>query len=251
MPYPQFDRSQLRLQPLAQRQHDLTLDILQPLDSPVTLSHPSIPVIGQRMAVAKTRGASRILMMGAHVLRAGTQRHLIDLLERGLVSLIAMNGAGPIHDWEFALIGASTESVARYVSSGEFGLWHETGMMNDAIASGVKDGCGLGESIGRAIADGPFPYKHASVLAAAYRLGIPVTVHIGIGYDIIHEHPNANGGALGQASYTDFLIFAEHVRQLEGGVVLEGPGNGPERGSPEGRDNCEIHHGRLRPDRPG
>ena len=220
MPFPQFDRTKLRLQPLAQRQHDLTLDILQPLDAPNAFSHPSIPVIGTRMAEAKINGASRILMMGAHVLRAGTQLHLIDLMERGLVSLIAMNGAGPIHDWEFALIGASTESVARYVSSGEFGLWTETGRMNDAITAGVKDGLGLGESIGRAIAEGFFPYKHASVLAAAYRLRIPVTVHIGIGYDIIHEHPNADGGVLGRASYTDFLIFAEQIKKLEGGIVL-------------------------------
>lgn len=221
MPFPQFDRKQLRLQPLAQRQHDLTIaEILQPLDVPIALQHPSIPQIGKRMAEAKARGASRILMMGAHVLRAGTQNHLIDLMERGLVSLIAMNGAGPIHDWEFALIGASTESVARYVSSGEFGLWTETGRMNEALTAGVKDGLGFGESIGRAIAEGFFPYKHASVLAAAYRLKIPVTVHIGIGYDIIHEHPNADGGVLGRASYTDFLVFAEHIRKLEGGIVL-------------------------------
>src|SRR5262245_20616426 len=220
MPYPLFDRSKLRLQPLAKRQHDLTLDILQPLDTPVTFSHPSIPLIGERLRVAKTRGAARILMMGAHVLRAGAQLHLIDLMERGLVSLIAMNGAGPIHDWEFALIGASTGSVARYVSSGEFGLWEETGRMNDAITKGVKDGMGLGESLGRAIAEGFFPYKHASVLAAAYRLKIPVTVHIGIGYDIIHEHPNADGGVLGRASYTDFLVFAEHIKKLDGGIVL-------------------------------
>jgi hypothetical protein len=220
MPYPQFDRSRLRLQPLARRQHDLTLDVLQPLDGPATFAHPSLPLIADRLVAAKAKGASRILMMGAHVLRAGTQRHLIDLMERGLITLIAMNGAGPIHDWEFALIGASTESVARYVSSGEFGLWEETGKMNDALTKGVKDGLGFGESIGRAVAEGFFPYKHASVLAAAYRLKIPVTVHIGIGYDIIHEHPNADGGVLGRASYTDFLVFAEHVRNLEGGVVL-------------------------------
>ncbi|MDY3552408.1 hypothetical protein R5W24_001490 [Gemmata sp. JC717] len=219
MPYPQFNRSQLRLQPLANRQHDLTLDVMLPLAAGA-FAHPSLPAIGRRLAEAKARGAARVLMMGAHVLRAGAQRHLIDLMERGLVSLIAMNGAGPIHDWEFALIGASTESVARYVSSGEFGLWEETGKMNDAITRGVRDGMGLGESVGRAIAEGFFPYKHASVLAAAYRLKIPVTVHIGIGYDIIHEHPNADGGVLGRASYTDFLVFAEHIRKLEGGIVL-------------------------------
>jgi hypothetical protein len=158
--------------------------------------------------------------MGAHVLRAGTQRFLIDLMQRGLISLIAMNGAGPIHDWELALIGATTESVARYVSSGEFGLWEETGRINDVLVQGIRAGRGFGESVGWAIAEGLFPYKDISILAQAYRLRIPVTVHIGIGYDIIHEHPNADGAVLGRASYTDFLIFAEHIRQLEGGVVL-------------------------------
>lgn len=220
MPFPTFDRSRLLVKPLAERQHDLTLDVLLPLTAPADLAHPSVPLIAERLHEARDRGAARILMMGAHVLRAGVQRHLIDLMERGLVSLVAMNGAGPIHDWEFARIGASTESVARYVRTGEFGLWRETGEMNDAIRAGVSDGCGLGESIGRAIATSDFPHKDVSVLAAAHRLGIPVTVHIGIGYDIIHEHPNADGAALGQASFTDFLVFAEHVRNLEGGVVL-------------------------------
>ncbi len=220
MPFPQFDRSKLVVKPLAEREHDLTLDVLLPIDAPVAFEHPSVPVIGQRLAAAKAAGAARVLMMGAHVLRAGVQRHLIDLMDRGLVSLIAMNGAGPIHDWEFARIGASTESVARYVKTGEFGLWAETGAMNDAIRSGVADGLGFGEAVGRAIAEGDFPHKDVSVLAAAYRRGVPVTVHIGIGYDIIHEHPSADGAALGQASYTDFLIFAEHLRRLEGGVVL-------------------------------
>ncbi len=220
MPFPQFDRSRLQVKPLAERQHDLTLDVLLRLDSPADFTHPSVPVIAERLRAAQAVGAARILMMGAHVLRAGVQRHLIDLMERGLVSLVAMNGAGPIHDWEFARIGATTESVARYVSSGEFGLWTETGELNDVIRDGVKEGMGFGESIGKAIRDRGFQHADVSVLAAAYRLGIPVTVHIGMGYDIIHEHPNADGAALGQASYIDFLIFAEHVRGLENGVLL-------------------------------
>lgn len=220
MTFPLFDRSRLLVKPLAERQHDLTLDVLLPLNSPADFAHPSVPLIAERLNEARASGAARILMMGAHVLRAGVQRHLIALMERGLVSLVAMNGAGPIHDWEFARIGASTESVARYVRTGEFGLWRETGEINDAIRAGVTDGYGMGESIGRAIADSDFPHKDVSVLAAAHRQGIPVTVHIGIGYDIIHEHPNTDGAALGQASYTDFLVFAEHVRNLEGGVVL-------------------------------
>lgn len=220
MPFPLFDRSRLLVKPLAERRHDLTLDVLLPFDAANDFEHPSIPVVAERLKAAKAAGAARILMMGAHVLRAGVQRHLIDLMDRELVSLIAMNGAGPIHDWEFARIGATTESVARYVSSGEFGLWRETGELNDVIRGGVKDGLGLGEAVGRAIVDRGFPHADVSVLAAAYRRGIPVTVHIGLGYDIIHEHPNADGAALGQASYTDFLVFAEHVRNLENGVLL-------------------------------
>jgi hypothetical protein len=221
MPFPQFDRSRLKIQPLAARKHDLDLSVILPLDAPLPpFTHPAMPLLGERLVAARQRGSARLLLMGAHVLRAGNSRHLIDLMERGLVSLIAMNGAGPIHDWEFALIGQTTESVARYVSSGEFGLWHETGQMNDAIRAGARDGLGLGESLGRGILDGPFPHKDISVLAAAVRLGVPVTVHVGIGYDILHEHPNCDGAALGQASYRDFLIFAEQATGLEGGVML-------------------------------
>src|SRR5579885_1162417 len=138
MPYPVFDRSRLHIQPLAQRQHDLDLSMLLPLDAAtLAFTDPALPVLGQRLVEARRQGASRILVMGAHVLRAGVSRYLIDLMERGLLSHIAMNGAGPIHDWEFALIGATTESVARYVQTGEFGLWADTGAMNDAIKAGV------------------------------------------------------------------------------------------------------------------
>jgi hypothetical protein len=221
MPYPAFDRSRLRIQPLASRHHDLHLDVLLPLDAPLpAFNNPALPRLGRRLAEARQRGSSRILLMGAHVLRAGVQRHLIDLMERGLLTHLAMNGAGPIHDWEFALIGATTESVARYISTGEFGLWEDTGRMNDVIRDGARAGLGLGEALGRAILDGPFPHKDLSVLAAGARLGVPVTVHVGVGYDILHEHPNCDGAALGQTSYQDFLIFAESVTRLEGGVLL-------------------------------
>jgi hypothetical protein len=179
-----------------------------------------LPLLGRKLVEAKRRNAARILLMGAHVLRAGVARHLIDLMECGLITHIAMNGAGPIHDWEFALIGASTESVARYIQTGEFGLWTETGRMNDVVRAGAAQGTGLGEALGRAILDGAFPHKDISVLAAGVRLGVPVTVHVGIGYDILHEHPNCDGAALGRTSYQDFLIFTQTVTQLEGGVLL-------------------------------
>jgi hypothetical protein len=221
MPYPQFDRSRLRIQPLANRQHDLNLSAMLSLDAPLSeFAHRAIPVLGQRLAEARRQGRARILMMGAHVLRAGVSRYLIDLMERGLLTQIAMNGAGPIHDWEFALVGGTTESVPRYIQSGEFGLWQETGRMNDVIRAGAEQGLGLGEAVGQAILAGDFPHKDISVLAAAARLGVPVTVHVGVGYDILHEHPNCDGAALGATSYRDFLIFTENVTKLEGGILL-------------------------------
>jgi hypothetical protein len=154
------------------------------------------------------------------VLRAGVNRHLIDLLGHGWIDHIAMNGAGAIHDYELARIGATTESVDRYVRTGEFGLWQETGELNGWITEAAECCLGLGENIGRRIEASGFPHKELSVFAAAYRLGIPATVHVGIGYDIIHEHPNCDGAALGAASYRDFLIFARTVERLEGGVLL-------------------------------
>jgi hypothetical protein len=221
MPFPTFDRSRLRLQPLSRRRHDLDLSAILPLSAaPTPFDHPSLALLAARLGEARRSGRARILLMGAHVLRAGVSLYLIDLMARGLVSHIAMNGAGPIHDWEFALAGATTESVARYIQTGEFGLWEETGRMNDVIRAGAAAGLGLGEALGRAILDGPFPHKDVSVLAAAVRLGVPVTVHVGIGYDIVHEHPNCDGAALGQTSYQDFLVFAQTVTELEGGVLL-------------------------------
>jgi hypothetical protein len=221
MPYPAFDRSRLAIKPLSQRQHDLDLSVLLPLDGPVpAFAHPALPILGKRIAEAKRHGAARIALMGAHVLRAGVSRFLIDMMARGDITHLAMNGAGPIHDWELALIGATTESVARYIQTGEFGLWQETGRINDAIVQGAQSGLGLGEAIGRAILNGAFPHKDISVLAAAVSLGVPITVHVGVGYDIIHEHPNCDGAALGQTSYQDFLIFTQSVTNLEGGVLL-------------------------------
>ena len=221
MPFPTFDRSRLQVQPLAKRQHDLDLSVILSLNEALgDFSHPAVPILGRRLVEARQARRARILLMGAHVLRAGVARFLIDMMERGLVDHIAMNGAGPIHDWEFALIGASTESVARYIQTGEFGLWQETGRMNEVIANAARTNIGLGEALGRAILDGDFPHKDISVLAAGVRLGVPVTVHVGIGYDILHEHANCDGAALGQTSYQDFLIFAHSVSRLEGGVLL-------------------------------
>jgi len=219
--YPLFDRSRLRLRPLAERTHDLHLDHWLALeDAPMPYDHPQLDDVAARILAARSTGAARILMMGAHVLRAGVNRQIIDLLERGLLDHIAMNGAGAIHDYELARIGATTESVARYIRSGEFGLWRETGELNDWIREAAAEELGLGENVGRRIEASDFPHRDLSVLAAAWRASVPVTVHPGIGYDIIHEHPNCDGAALGDAALRDFLIFARSVERLEGGVML-------------------------------
>jgi hypothetical protein len=219
--YELFDRSRLEIKPLDERQHDLTLEHwLEPGNPAPSFAHPDLPEVANRLRLARENGAARILMMGAHVLRAGVNSHLIDLLERGFLSHIAVNGAAAIHDYELARIGATTESVERYIRTGEFGLWRETGELNDWISEAAARSLGLGENVGRRIDESDFPHKRLSVFAAAYRLGVPVTVHAGIGYDIIHEHPNCDGAALGAASYRDFLIFARAVERLQHGVLL-------------------------------
>ncbi|MEJ7605461.1 MAG: hypothetical protein WKF37_04160 [Bryobacteraceae bacterium] len=219
--YEIFDRSLLRILPLSERANDLQLDRWMSLDDEAPpFDHHQIPILADRLQQARERGGARILMMGAHLLRAGVNRHLIDLLERGCIDHIAMNGAGGIHDYELSRIGATTESVARYIRNGQFGLWSETGELNDWITEAARLSLGLGENIGRRILESDYPHRELSVLAAAYRLSIPVTLHVGIGYDILHQHPNCDGAALGAASYRDFLIFAHTMQRLEGGVLL-------------------------------
>ncbi len=217
--YPLFDRSRLRCLPLAERVHDLDLGFLLPL-APSAVTEPALRDIGARILAARDEGAAVILLMGAHVLRAGVQRYLIDLLEQGLISCIAVNGAVVIHDYELALLGATTESVARYIAEGQFGLWQETGRLNDIVRQAASQDQGIGEAVGEWIATSELPHADISLLAAAWRCGIPVTVHVGIGYDIVHEHPNCDGAAWGQASYTDFLIFTRCLERLAGGVVM-------------------------------
>jgi len=219
--YEVFDRSRLLIKPLAERVNDLEISRWMSLsDTPPPFAHPNLEVLARKLKAAKDRGAARILMMGAHVLRAGVNRFLIDWMERGIITHLAFNGAAAIHDYELARIGATTESVARYIRSGEFGLWQETGELNEVIVEAAAKGLGFGENVGRHIGESNFPYKDFSVFAAAYRIGVPATVHAGIGYDILHEHPNCNGASVGAASYRDFLIFARSVQNLEGGVML-------------------------------
>jgi len=164
---------------------------------------------------------STIAAMGAHVLKVGLSPVLIDLMKNGWISAVALNGAGVIHDFEIALCGRTSEDVKSQVKKGRFGMARETGeMLNEAIRQGAEKGLGMGKAVGRMIARSKLPYKRFSLIGSAYRLGIPVTVHVAIGTDTIHFHPQADGEALGKTSLKDFFLFSGLVRRLDGGGVF-------------------------------
>jgi hypothetical protein len=221
MPYPIFDTSQLNLQPISNRINNLTLKDIIPLDAkPPDVQFNNLDKVAHEIILARKKGAPVILFMGAHVLRRGNSRFIISLMEKGLVTHLAVNGAFAIHDFEFSLIGATTESVEKYIAEGQFGLWAETGQINEFVLKGNSMGLGLGESIGKYIFEEDFPHRDISIFTTAYKNKIPITVHVSIGQDIIHEHPNFNGASFGESSYRDFLIFTQALLSLEGGVFL-------------------------------
>ncbi len=220
--YPTFDREELDLLPLARREHDMDLcRLLHVGEAPEPFEHPDLAALASAIRDARRDGAAVVLLMGAHVIKQGLSRYVIDLIGGGWVSAVAMNGACAIHDYELARVGATTESVARYIVEGRFGLWRETGELNDIVRRGHEAGLGFGEAVGAHVAAADdCPHKDVSIFAAAWEAGVPATVHLGIGYDIVHEHPNFDAAAAGAASYRDFLVLARVMEALEGGVVL-------------------------------
>lgn len=162
-----------------------------------------------------------VLMLGAHVIKCGLSTIIIDLIENKVVTSIALNGAGGIHDFEIGVWGETSEDVASGLKVGKFGIWEETGrLMNETISEGKKDGIGLGEALGKKIVDLDTPYKKYSLLAKCYKAKIPCSVHVAFGTDIIHYHPTFDGGITGEMTLTDFKIFAKVISRLEGGVVM-------------------------------
>jgi len=169
---------------------------------------------------AKDKDKPVIFSMGAHVIKVGLNPLIIDLMEDGLVSALALNGAGIIHDFEVAFAGKTSENVETQLREGRFGMAEETGeALNKAINQGSQDDIGMGESVGRMISRSDFPYKKLSLLSSAYELRIPVTVHVGIGTDIIHFHPNVDGEAVGKTSLRDFFLYCSLIERLEGGGI--------------------------------
>lgn len=232
---PPIDVSKLKTYPLSRRHSKVRLaDFAVPWkrgDSlrtflrtlPDILAARTLREVTQAIVRAHRRGRPVIVGMGAHPTKVGLNPILVDLVERGIVTAVAMNGAVVIHDFELALMGHTSEDVDAEIDSGRFGMAEETGrMLNDAITRGAKEGWGLGEAVGHYINryQGQFPHRKISLLAAGARLGVPVTVHVALGTDIIHMHPSADGASIGATSLLDFRRLAAVVAGMEGGVYI-------------------------------
>ncbi|EKD49867.1 MAG: hypothetical protein ACD_63C00024G0008 [uncultured bacterium] len=173
------------------------------------------------MKKARRKKRQIIWMIGGHVVKTGLAPLIIDLMKKGFVTHVAMNGAGSIHDFEIAMIGKTSEDVGEAIEDGSFGMSRETGEgINFAIQDGLKNGLGYGESVGKAISDKKFEYRDYSIVYNCFRNKIPATVHVSVGCDIIHQQPSCDGAALGEASYIDFKKIAKSISKLDGGVVL-------------------------------
>jgi hypothetical protein len=233
LPYEEFDLSHVRTYPLQSRSSKVNVSQFARPHQPGAGLGGFVDSLPQLLAgddfravVAAVLGARRaerpiVWGVGAHVIKTGLSPLLIDLMRRGFVSALATNGAGLIHDFEIALAGATSEDVDSALGPGRFGMAAETGSeLNGAIVAGVGLGLGLGQAAGRHLLERRPPYAEHSLFATAAALDIPVTVHVALGTDIIHMHPDASGAALGEGSLRDFRYFASSVARLEGGVFL-------------------------------
>ena len=232
-PYEEFDLSGIQTYPIKSRRSKARVEDFARasaphgsfaafLDSlPRTLAARDFNAIVHALVDAKRAGAGAVWGLGAHVIKTGLGPVLIDLMERGFVSAIATNGASIIHDFEVAISGATSEDVDESLGPGRFGMADETGrLLNRAINDGVGEGLGIGQAVARFLSARQPQFAKQSILAAAARLDIPVTVHVAIGTDIIHMHPGASGAALGEGSLRDFRYFVSNVARLEEGVYL-------------------------------
>lgn len=232
-PYEEFDLSAVRTYPLGSRHSKARAeDFGRPVERGASLRAwlDSLPdILGARdlrrvvqaLVGARKRDAGIIWGLGAHVIKTGLSPVLIDLMRRGYVSALAMNGAGIIHDFEIALSGGTSEDVDESLGPGRFGMAEETGtLLNDVIRRGAERGAGLGQTVASFLAERNPPHADRSLAVAAHRMGVPLTVHVAIGTDITHMHPAASGAALGESSLRDFRYFTSSVAKLQGGVYL-------------------------------
>jgi hypothetical protein len=188
---------------------------------PNILAAADLRFAAETIARARLAGRGVALGMGAHPIKVGLSPLIVDLMERGVLTSVALNGAGIIHDFELAVAGCTSEDVGPGLDRGRFGMARETGaVLNRVIREAAGAGLGLGEAVGRHVARSRYPYRGLSITAAGARLGVPVTVHVAIGTDIIHMHPGADGAAIGAATLRDFHRLTEVVAGLASGVYV-------------------------------
>jgi hypothetical protein len=235
MKYEPIDLSGVKTYPLSERTNKVVMtehrsagvwpsmtvsDLLSSL--PDQLASRDLNRVIDAVVAARSKGKPVVIAMGAHVIKCGLQPVLKNLIEAGVVTAFAVNGAVSVHDYEISLIGETSEDVGAVLHYGRFGMAEETGRdINRALKKGVARGMGYGESVGQYIIDNNNPHRSDSLIAACVEREIPVTVHVAVGTDIIHQHPEADGAVIGEATYTDFRIFASVVSELgDGGVYL-------------------------------
>ncbi len=188
---------------------------------PNQLMGHDFPELVNRLAAVRQAGRPLLIGMGAHVIKVGLNPLLIDLMEREVITGLALNGAGIVHDTEIAMAGRTSEEVEQVLGTGAFGAARETGeVVNAAISRGANSDTGIGQAVGEFLLERNFPHNDMSLLASARRLGVPVTVHVAMGTDIVHIHPTADGAAIGKAGHQDFRLFCAMVADLEGGAYL-------------------------------
>ena len=188
---------------------------------PNQLMGHDFPELVNRLAAVRQAGRPLLIGMGAHVIKVGLNPLLIDLMEREVITGLALNGAGIVHDTEIAMAGRTSEEVEQVLGTGAFGAARETGeVVNAAISRGANNDTGIGQAVGEFLLERNFPHNDMSLLASARRLGVPVTVHVAMGTDIVHIHPTADGAAIGKAGHQDFRLFCAMVADLEGGAYL-------------------------------
>lgn len=214
------DFSMIKTYSIKERKNLVTLgDFAKPDNPIIPINNQDIQEISNQILQAKQNTHQVILMCGAHIIKTGQSPYIIELMKKGLITHIAVNGAFSIHDFEIALIGETSEDVVDGLKNGTFGMVEETGkFMNTALIQ--YKNIGYGKAIGKKIDELNPPYKEHSVLWHAYKLSIPLTVHVAIGTDIIHQHPQCDGAALGKATYNDFQIFTNSVSKLKNGICL-------------------------------
>lgn len=232
-PAPPADLSKVQTYPLASRENKVRLEnfgcavdadatLADWIDSlPRLLAADALRGLAREIVRSRARGRAVVFALGAHVIKTGLAPVLVRLMEEGAITALALNGAGAIHDWEVAAIGATSEDVAAVLHHGRFGMADETGRaINEAAREASMRGAGLGEALGRRIVEDGLPHRRFSLLARAWELGLPATVHVSIGSDIVHQHPSADGAAIGASSHTDFRRLVTVVSGLTGGVWI-------------------------------